>query len=198
VFRIGFSGELSYEIHVPADEASAVWQEVMETRRAFGITPYGTEAMHVLRGEKGFIVIGHETDGTVTPLDLGLDRMVSKKNDFIGRRSLTRADTARPDRKQLVGILPEPADEVLPEGAQLVAGDLPRPRPQRNQAVPMLGHVTSSYWSANLGRSFGLALVKGGRARIGESAWAPLADKTIRVRIVEPVFWDKEGVRQRA
>jgi sarcosine oxidase subunit alpha len=198
VFRIGFSGELSYEIHVPSDQAPAVWQRVMETGRAFDITPYGTEAMHVLRAEKGFIVIGHETDGTVTPLDLGLDRMVSKNKDFIGRRSLSRADTARADRKQLVGILPEPANEVLPEGSQLVAGDLPRPRPRRNHAVPMLGHVTSSYWSANLGRSFGLALVKGGRARIGESAWAPLADKTIRVRIVEPVFWDKEGARQHA
>jgi sarcosine oxidase subunit alpha len=198
VLRIGFTGELGYEMHVRSDQASAVWQVVMETGRAFGVTPYGTEAMHVLRAEKGYILIGQETDGTVTPLDLGLERMVSKNKDFIGRRSLSRADTARPDRKQLVGILPEDPGAVPDEGAQLVAGDLPRPRPQRDRPVPMLGHVTSSYWSANLGRSFGLALIRGGRARIGQWAWAPLANKIIRVRIVEPMFWDKDGVRQRA
>ena len=198
VFRISFTGELSYEISVPAHNGLAMWEAVMEAGRAFDITPYGTQAMHVLRAEKGFIVVGHETDGSVTPVDLGLERMVSKGKDFIGRRSLSRADTSRLDRKQLVGILPEDPPQVLPEGAQLVAGDLPLPRPQRNRTIPMLGHVTSSYFSANLGRSFGLALVKGGRARIGEWVWAPLEDRTVRAQIVAPVFWDAEGARQHA
>ena len=85
---------------------------------------------------------------------------------------------------------------MLPEGAQLVAGELPTPRPRRKHVVPMLGHVTSSYWSANLGRSFGLALVKGGRARIGEWVWAPLQTRTLRARLVQPVFWDKDGARR--
>jgi sarcosine oxidase subunit alpha len=124
--------------------------------------------------------------------------MVSKRKDFLGRRSLSRSDTARSDRKQLVGFLPEDPCEVPAEGAQLVAGDLPRPQPRRGHAVPMLGHVTSSYWSATLGRSFGLALVAAGRARIGEAAWASAAGRAIRVKIVEPMFWDREGVRQRA
>jgi sarcosine oxidase subunit alpha len=198
VFRISFTGELSYEISVPGDHGLAMWEAVMEAGRAFDITPYGTQTMHVLRAEKGFIVVGHETDGSVTPLDLGLERMVSKKKDFIGRRSLLRADTSRADRKQLVGILPEDPQQVLPEGAQLVAGDLPRPRPQRNRAIPMLGHVTSSYFSANLDRSFGLALLEGGRARIGEWVWVPLEDETLRARIVAPVFFDSDGARQHA
>jgi sarcosine oxidase subunit alpha len=196
VSRISFTGELSYEISVPADHGLAMWEAVMEAGRRFDITPYGTQTMHVLRAEKGFIVVGHETDGSVTPLDLGMERMVSKKKDFIGRRSLSRADTSRSDRKQLVGILPEDPRRVLPEGAQLVAGDLPQPRPRRNRTIPMLGHVTFSYFSANLDRSFGLALVKGGRARIGERVWVPLESDTLRARIVAPVFLDPEGARQ--
>jgi sarcosine oxidase subunit alpha len=167
----------------------------MEAGRALDITPYGTEAMHVLRAEKGFIVIGQETDGSVTPVDLGLERMIKPK-DFLGRRSLARSDTRRPDRKQLVGLLADEPHEVLPEGAQLVAGDLPMPRPHRNRAVPMLGHLTSSYWSASLGRSIALALARGGRGRFGQSVWVPLEARTLRAKIVEPVFWDKDGARQ--
>ncbi|HEY7761318.1 MAG TPA: sarcosine oxidase subunit alpha family protein [Burkholderiales bacterium] len=198
VFRISFSGELSYEIHVRADDAPGVWEAVIQAGTPYGIAPYGTQAMHVLRAEKGFIVVGHETDGSVTPLDLGLGRMVSKSKDFIGRRSLARPDTSRSDRKQLVGVLPDDPREVLPEGAQLVAGELPWPRPRRNRTIPMLGHVTSSYWSASLARGFALALVKAGRSRIGQSVWVPLETGTVRARIVEPVFWDPAGVRQHA
>jgi len=198
VFRVSFTGELGYEIHVASDRGLAVWEAVMEMGRDFGITPYGTETMHVLRAEKGYIIAGQDTDGTVTPLDLGMDRLVSKTKDFIGRRSLSRPDTCRPDRKQLVGFLPEDPDAVLPEGVHFVSGDLPKPRPRCNRAIPALGHVTSSYWSANLGRSFGLALVKSGRARIGEWVWAPLEGRTLRVRVVEPVFWDQEGRAQHA
>jgi sarcosine oxidase subunit alpha len=196
VFRISFSGELGYEIAVPSDCAAGLWEAAIEAGQPLGITPYGTEAMHVLRAEKGYIIVGQETDGTVTPLDLGFERMLSKRKDFIGRRSLSRSDTSRPDRKQLVGLLPDDPREVLPEGAQLVAGELPRPRPQRDRPIPMLGHVTSSYWSANLGRGFALALVQRGRARTGQAVWVPLEQRTVRARIVEPVLWDKEGLRQ--
>src|SRR5205085_2832875 len=140
IFRISFSGELSYEINVPADYGLAVWERLIAAGAEYGTTPYGTEAMHVLRAEKGYFIVGQETDGSVTPLDLGLGGMVAGDKDFLGRRSLRRSDTARADRKQLVGLLPDDPQEVLPEGAQLVAelGDTP--------PLPMIGHVTSSYF----------------------------------------------------
>src|SRR5690606_19806320 len=115
VFRISFTGELSFEINVPARYGLATWQTLMRVGQKYGITPYGTEAMHVLRAEKGFIIVGQETDGSVTPLDLGMDWIVSKKKDFLGRRSLTRPDMLKPDRKQLVGLMTEDGREVLPE-----------------------------------------------------------------------------------
>jgi sarcosine oxidase subunit alpha len=193
VFRISFSGELAYEIHVPAHHGLAAWQAIMAAGRPYDITPYGTEAMHLLRAEKGFIIVGQDTDGTVTPLDLGMDWIVSKQKNFIGKRSLSRIDTGRADRKQLVGLLPEDPAFVLPEGAQLVeATQGERP------ATPSIGHVTSSYWSPNLGHSFALALVKGGRARLGALVYAPLDSAVVPARVVEPVFWDKKGARQNA
>jgi sarcosine oxidase, subunit alpha len=149
--------------------------------------------MHVLRAEKGYIITGQETDGTVTPHDLGMDWIVAqKKADFIGRRSLARADIQKPGRKQLVGLLPEPANELLEEGAQIVAD------PHQPIPMTMIGHVTSSYVSPNLGRSFALALVMDGRARIGEKLYVPMPDCTIAVTVTEPVFFDKEGERLRA
>ena len=154
-----------------------------------GITPCGTEAMHVLRAEKGFIAVGQETDGSVTPPDLGLDRLVGKRKDFIGRRSLRRAAMLEPDRKQLVGLLPKDRDDVLPEGAQLVW----EPRVERGTAV---GHVTSSYFGARIGRSFALALLRGGRQRIGETVYAPLGGRTAEATIVSPMFYDPDGKRR--
>ncbi|MBV9858851.1 MAG: sarcosine oxidase subunit alpha family protein [Alphaproteobacteria bacterium] len=189
LFRISFSGELAYEINVPADYGLALWHAIMAAGERFGIVPYGTEAMHLLRAEKGFPIVGQDTDGTVTPFDLGLGRLVSRRKDFLGHRSLARADTARPDRKQLVGLLPEDPNAVLAEGAALVA---PPPGPP----AVLLGHVTSSYWSPNLGRSFALALVKDGRRRMGQTVFAPLSGRGVAARIVEPVFWDPAGERQ--
>ncbi len=189
VFRISFSGEVSFEVNVAARYGMALWNALMTAGEKYGITPYGTEAMHVLRAEKGYIIAGQETDGTVTPVDLGLERMVSKTKDFIGKRSLSRSDTAREDRKQLVGLLTEDESEVLPEGAQIVAD--PRPMPP----MEMIGHVTSSYYSANVKRSIALALIRSGRSRIGESVFAPLPGKRVMARIVEPVFFDPEGGR---
>ncbi|MDH3475912.1 MAG: sarcosine oxidase subunit alpha, partial [Rhodospirillales bacterium] len=192
VFRISFTGESAFEINVPASYGMALWQTVMTAGEKYNITPYGTEAMHVLRAEKGYIIVGQETDGSVTPLDLGMDWIVSKTKDFIGKRSLARSDMAKPDRKQLVGLLTEDPETVLPEGAQLVEQVLDKP------PMPMVGHVTSSYMSPNLGRSIALGLVKGGRARKGETLCAPLAGgRTIACRITDPVFFDPEGERLR-
>ena len=193
IFRVSFSGELSYEINVPADLGLALWERLVAAGTPWGITPYGTEAMHVLRAEKGYIAIGQETDGSVTPLDLGLGRLIGRDDparDFLGRRSLSRSDTARPDRKQLVGLLPDNPEETLPEGAQLVAelGGTP--------PVPMIGHVTSSYFGARLGRSFALALVEGGRARHGARVWAPLPDRIVAAQICPPVFYDIDNRRR--
>ncbi|MDI2032841.1 2Fe-2S iron-sulfur cluster-binding protein [Saccharopolyspora sp. TS4A08] len=172
IARISFSGELAHEINVPSWYGLALWEDV-------GVTPYGTEAMHVLRAEKGYVIVGQDTDGTVTPLDLGMP--VSQRKDFLGKRSLSRADTARADRPQLVGLLTEDPDELLPEGAGLAGG---------------LGHVTSSYRSPILGRSIALALVRSGRDRLGERLAVPLGDREVPVRVHAPVFYDPEGARR--
>ena len=171
VFRIGFTGALSYEINVPARHGLALWRALYEAGQAHGLAPYGTEAMHVLRAEMGFIIVGQETDGTVAPDDVGLGRLVSRaKPDCLGRRSLARADLRRPDRKQLVGLLTADPALVLAEGAPITEAPVARP------PAPIIGHVTSSYHSAALGRSIALALVKGGRARHGATLYAPRRD----------------------
>ncbi|MFE6625385.1 sarcosine oxidase subunit delta family protein [Streptomyces sp. NPDC057740] len=192
VCRISFSGELAYEINVSPWQGLALWEAVYEAGAPYDITPYGTETMHVLRAEKGYPIIGQDTDGTVTPQDLGMSWAVSKKKpDFIGKRSYARADTVRPDRKHLVGLLPEDPAAFLPEGTHLVAdSELPAP------PVPMLGHVTSSYRSAALGRTFALALIKGGRDRIGERLYAPIGDQLVPVTVASPVLYDPEGARR--
>ena len=127
VFRISFSGELAYEINVPTWYGHAMWEAVMAAGEPFGITPYGTEAMHVLRAEKGYPIVGQETDGTVTPIDLGMDWIVSKQKSFIGKRSLARTDTARPDRKQLVALLPEDPPSLRCPRAHSSSSIHPRP-----------------------------------------------------------------------
>ncbi|WP_330341978.1 sarcosine oxidase subunit alpha family protein [Streptomyces sp. NBC_00557] len=192
VCRISFSGELAYEINVSPWDARRLWEALYEAGAPYGITPYGTETMHVLRAEKGYPIVGQDTDGTVTPQDLGMGWAVSKKKpDFIGKRSYARADTVRPDRKHLVGLLPEDPAVFLPEGTHLVAdSELPAP------PVPMLGHVTSSYRSAALDRTFALALVKGGRDRIGERLYAPVGDRLVPVTVASPVLYDPEGARR--
>ncbi|MFD1379780.1 aminomethyltransferase family protein [Fodinicurvata halophila] len=189
VFRISFTGEMSYEINVPARYGLAVWEALMLSGEKYGITPYGTEAMHVLRAEKGFIIVGQETDGSVTPIDLGMDWIVSKKKDFIGRRSLSRPDMLKEDRKQMVGVVTSDPKEVIPEGAHLVESSAGHP------PIPTVGYVTSSYWSPNCGHSIALALVKGGRARKGQTLYANLTDRNIACTVTDSVFFDKEGER---
>jgi sarcosine oxidase subunit alpha len=187
VCRVSFSGELAYEVNVLGWHARALWEAVMRTGEAFGVTPYGTQTMHVLRAEKGYIIVGQDTDGTASPLDVGLGWLVSKKKpDFVGRRSLQRSDTARADRKQLVGLLPVDPLELLPEGAQLVSdGD----------AVAQ-GHVTSSYYSPALGRTFALAMLRSGRSRHGSVVYAPLVDRTIAATVTDSVLYDPAGTRR--
>ncbi len=192
VFRVSFSGELAFEINVESDDATALWESLMEAGSDYGIVPYGTEAMHVLRAEKGFVIVGQDTDGSVTPIDLGMNWLLAKDKDYLGKRSLQRPDCQRRDRQQWVGLLPADGSTLVPEGAQLVevAGGSP--------PIPLLGHVTSSYDSPCLGHPIALGLLSSGRARRGETIHAALRDgRFVEVKVVSPVFYDLEGERQR-
>ena len=192
VMRISFTGEQSYEINVQANYGKSVWDKCMQAGKEFNITPYGTETMHLLRAEKGFIIVGQDTDATMTPIDLQMDWIVSKKKyDFIGKRSLYRSDTIREDRKQLIGLVTENPKEVLEEGAQIVADANKSP-------VEMLGHVTSSYYSPNLEKSIALGVVKGGKNMMGQKLIIPMENKQINVTVTDPVFLDKENKRLNA
>ena len=192
VMRISFTGEHSYEINIQASFGKSVWEKCMEAGKEFNITPYGTETMHLLRAEKGFIIVGQDTDATMTPIDLQMDWIVSKKKyDFIGKRSLYRSDTIREDRKQLVGLLTDDPKIVLEEGAQIVEDTNQKP-------IEMLGHVTSSYYSPNLNKSIALAVVRGGKNMMGKKLFIPMENKTISVTVADPVFLDKENKRLNA
>ena len=189
VFRISFTGEVAFEINVPASHGLHVWEQLVQFGGAHNLTPYGTEAMHVLRAEKGFIIVGQDTDGTLTPSDMGLDWLVSKKKkDFLGKRAQSRPDTSRPDRRQLVGLLTEDPERTIPEGAHLVASSV------RTIPARMLGNVTSSYMSPTLRRSIALAPIKGGRGLVGQNVFAAdeAAGEMISAKVVEPVFYDQE------
>lgn len=193
VFRISFTGELGFEINVPARFGLALWKILMQSGQKYGICPYGTEAMHVLRAEKGFIIVGQDTDGTVTPHDLGMDWLVSKaKTDFVGKRSLSRSDTARSGRKQLVGLLSKDPAVVLPEGAHIVE------KLKNKPPMKMLGHVTSSYLSPILGHSIAMALIADGFNRKGECIDVALMNgKSQKATITDSVFYDQHGDRAR-
>jgi len=193
IFRISFTGELSYEVNVPAHYGRHIWEALVSAGEEFDITPYGTETMHVLRAEKGFIIAGQDTDGSVTPADMNMNWVVGKTKtfSFLGKRSLARSDSARENRKQLVGLKTLEPSTVLPEGAQIVNDP--------NEPIPMAmqGHVTSSYFSANLNHSIAMAVVKGGLTRMGEVVYCPLADgRTVAAEIVSSVFYDPKGERQ--
>ncbi len=191
IYRISFSGELSYEVATPSNFGRGLWNEIIAAGEEFGLEAYGTEALHVLRAEKGYIVVGDETDGTTTPIDVGLEGMVSKKKmDFLGKRSLEQPYLKGPDRKQLVGLLTEDPNEVLPDGAYAVKVVKDKP------PMETIGQVTSSYHSPTLGRSIAMALIQNGRSRMGETLSFPVEGKVIRARITDPVFYDKEGAKQ--
>jgi sarcosine oxidase subunit alpha len=193
VCRISFTGELAYEINVPARYGKALWQALKDAGSAFDLCLYGTETMHVVRAEKGFIIAGQDTDGTVTPFDMDMAWIVSKtKSDFLGKRSLSRSDTAREGRPQFVGLLTEDPAVVLPEGAHIVA--------EVKEAPPMttIGHVTSSYMSPNVGRSIALGLLNDGLSRKGDTVTLRLMNgDVVEALVTDPVFVDNEGVRAR-
>ncbi|PWG64622.1 sarcosine oxidase subunit alpha family protein [Sediminicurvatus halobius] len=191
VQRVSFSGELTFEVSVPANFGLDLWTRVMEAGERYGATPYGTETMHVLRAEKGFIIVGQDTDGSISPIDLGMDGLVSRKKDCLGKRSLQRPELQRADRPQWVGLTPEDPERVIPEGAQLVAD------PDATPPVPMHGWVTSSYYAARIGRSIALGFVNGGRERYGERLFAwDLDAGVIPLTVTRPLFFDAEGERQ--
>ncbi|MBC2884295.1 sarcosine oxidase subunit alpha [Ochrobactrum sp. CM-21-5] len=189
LFRMSFTGELGFEINVPARYGLALWKALYEAGQQYDVTPYGTETMHVLRAEKGYIIVGQDTDGTVTPDDASLGWAIGKqKADFVGKRSLSRPDILKKDRKHLVGLLTKDPKIVLEEGAQIVAD------PKQALPMTMLGHVTSSYWSEALDRSIAIALVAGGKDRMGETLYMPTTDGRVLEAIVTgTVFYDPEG-----
>ena len=171
-------------------DSRALWEKLMEAGKQYDICPYGTETMHVLRAEKGFIIVGQDTDGTVTPEDAGLNWAIGKaKPDFVGKRSLARPDLVAKGRKQLIGLLTDDPTVVLQEGAQIVA-DPDQPKPMK-----MLGHVTSSYWSPILNRSIAMAVVEGGFDRMGETLHVPMPDRTLTAKVTGTVFYDPENAR---
>ncbi|MGH8249409.1 MAG: sarcosine oxidase subunit alpha family protein [Steroidobacteraceae bacterium] len=188
--RVSFSGELGYEVIVPADQGLAVWEAIHAAGAVHGITPYGTETMHVLRAEKGYVIVGQDTDGTVTPDDAGLAWAIGhSKPDFVGKRALERAAMKNPNRKQLVGLRTADPATVLEEGAQVAATAGQKP------PMKLCGHVTSSYPSAALGHSVALAMVEGGRARHGQTLHVPMPGGDIAVQVTSPVFYDPDGAR---
>ena len=199
ICRISFSGELAFEVNVSGWYGTQVWEDIHAAGQPYDITPYGTETMHVLRAEKGYPIVGQDTDGSVTPQDAGMGWVVSKTKDFIGKRSYARTDTARTDRKHLVSLLPTDGTLRLPEGTQVIghtASDGVGSVKAGLQPVPMLGHVTSSYHSAALGRSFALALIKNGRTLIGHTLTAAVGDQLVDVVVGETVLYDPEGNRR--
>ena len=190
LFRVSFSGELGFEVNVPSDYGLAVWEAIHAAGADHGITVYGTETMHVLRAEKGYIIVGQDTDGTMTPDDAGVAWAIGKaKPDFVGKRSLARASMNAPSRKQLVGLKTRDPRVVIEEGAQVAE------RPGLTPPIPLVGHVTSAYFSAVLGHSIALAVVAGGRARIGETLHIPMPNGDLAVEVVSPVFYDPQGAR---
>ncbi len=190
LFRMSFTGDRGFEVNVPADYGLAVWEALWAEGRKHDACAYGTEAMHVLRAEKGYIIVGQDTDGTVTPGDAGLDWAVGKKKtDFVGIRGLKRPDLVASGRRQLVGLKTLDPKTVLEEGAQIVAD------PQQPIPMTMIGHVTSSYWSENCGQSIAMALLVDGRSRMGEKLFVPMPGGAIEVEVCSPVFFDEKGGR---
>ena len=190
VARVSFTGELSFEINVRARDAIALWERVMAAGAPLGMTPVGSEASHVLRVEKGFFSLGHEVDGTVDPIDLGLGWIVSKqKPDYLGKRALEiRRSSAKP-RRELVGLLMEDPARLVIEGAPLT------PNGARQASE---GFVSASVWSVANRRAVALGLLTNGRRRIGETVYVRMKDEVVRASVTAPCFYDPKGEKLRS
>ena len=193
IFRISFSGELAYEVNVQSDNGNFMWEKIMEVGKEFNIEAYGTEALSTLRIEMGHVA-GSELDGRTIPYDNSLEGMVSKKKDFIGKRSLNREAFVADDRQKVVGVVPLDKKTSIPEGSYLVKdanAKLPNPK---------LGHVSASCWSVEYDNPFSLAIVKDGKNMIGQKLFAlsPLKNKSIPVEIVSSHYVDPKGERVRS
>jgi len=193
IARISFSGELAFEINAAWGHARHIWERLWSLGHPYDLTVYGTETMHVLRAEKGYIIVGQDTDGTQTPHDLNMSWIVSRKKEFIGKRSFQLPYLKETGRPQLVGLLPENGDEVIPEGAFVTGLNAV---PDEHGKTRHTGFVTSSYYSPALGRAFALALVANGLSRMGEVVAVPVPDKVMRATICDSVFIDKENIRR--
>ena len=193
IYRISFSGELAYEINVESDNGYFMWEKIMEVGQEFQIQPYGTEALSTLRIEMGHVA-GSELDGRTIPYDASLEGLVSKKKDFIGKRSLNRSAFTSTDREKLVGVVPIDKTTSIPEGSYIVKD------PKAKLPNPKLGHVSASCWSVEYDNPFSLAIIKDGKNMIGQKLFAmsPLKNKTIPVEIVSSHYVDPEGKRVRS
>ena len=191
IFRITFSGELAYEIHMPSDYGVHVWKAVLVAGEQWKIFPYGTEALSVLRIEKGHIVSA-EIDGRTLASDFGFERMHRQDSDFIGKRSLDR-DGLTTARKTIVGLRSNNPAAAIPRGAQIVQ------KPDARAPVTMLGHVSSRCYSPNLNAQIALALLDDASEHEGKTLYAvsPLTDETVAVTVTHPVFIDPNGERCR-
>lgn len=192
LFRMSYSGESAYEVHVPSSHGLAMWEAILDAGGPLGIMPYGTEAMSTLRIEKGHVVVGAEADGRTTADDLGMGKLVTAAKWCIGKPLLNRPDLTRPDRWQLVGLIALDGAE-MPRAAKLVES------PDATLPQAMLGHITAWCWSPNLNAWLALALLAAGRHRHGQTLWAvsPLANKKVRVKVGAPCFIDPDGERLR-
>ena len=193
IFRISFSGELAYEINVESSYGTFMWEKIIEFGQEMNIEPYGTEALSTLRIEMGHVA-GSELDGRTIPYDVSLEGMLSKKKDFIGKRSLTREAFLNPKREKVVGVIPLDKKTTIPEGSHLVKdGNASSPNPK-------LGHVSASCWSVEYNNPFSLAIIQDGKNRIGEKLYAvsPLNNKNIAVEIVSSHYVDPKGERVRS
>ena len=193
IFRISFSGELAYELNVESDFGNFMWEKIIEVGNEFNIQPYGTEALSTLRIEMGHVA-GTELDGRTIPYDNGLDGLISKKKDFIGKRSLNREAFNSNERQKVVGVVPLDKKTSIPEGSHLVKeanAKLPNPK---------LGHISASCWSVEYNNPFSLAILKDGKNMIGKKLYAlsPLKNKSIPVEIVSSHYVDPKGERVRS
>ena len=193
IARISFSGELAFEINTTWGYARHIWERLWPLGRPYDLTAYGTETMHVLRAEKGYVIIGQDTDGTQTPYDLNMGWIVSKKKEFIGKRSFQLPYLKAAGRQQLVGLIQEPGEELIPEGAYITVLNA---EPDKEGRTPHTGFVTSAYYSPALGRSFALALVTDGLNRMGEVVSIPVEKKVLQATICDSIFIDKENTRR--